>query len=206
MPSIRRDETIANGSESQRGDCGEDLYQDRRRRNDRDCSAAVACPRMTSASPPTARLTSSTPCLASRGLIGLDSADRADRRAAPERALPRWLCTRRSFPRGPVSQRHHRGARRASRTARSMPLEAELKPLVQFILPGGDPGRSLSPPGTHRLPPRRAPGRRAVAQAWRGRRRPACSSTSIGSVTCCSCWPASVNHRAGVADVIWKGI
>ena len=49
-------------------------------------------------------------------------------------------------------------------------LEAELKPLVQFILPGGVPAARKSPPGPHRLPPGRAPGRRALAQAGRGRR------------------------------------
>ena len=35
MPSIRRDTTIANGSQSSQGHLGEDLYEDGRRRDDR---------------------------------------------------------------------------------------------------------------------------------------------------------------------------
>ena len=120
--------------------------------------------------------------------VGLDAAADTTGRPAPERALPRGLSSRRSFPRRPVSQHHHPGTRRASRTDHRC---ARGRAQAAHAIHSCRGARRRPPSSTWHAPSAAAP------SAWSSSSRtsparpslPACSFTSIGSVTCCSCWP-----------------
>ena len=84
-------------------------------------------------------------------------------------------------------------------------LETELKPLTQFILPGRKSAGRAHSPGADRLPPRRAADREAVASA--GRRRSRSLIIYLNRLSDLLFVLARVvNHRAGVADIPWKGM
>ena len=85
-------------------------------------------------------------------------------------------------------------------------LEAELEPLVQFILPGGMPAAA----GLHlaRTVCRRA--ERLVVELCREslmKRSPRPVQVYLNRLSdLLFVLARAVNHRAGVADVVWKGI
>ena len=107
-------------------------------------------------------------------------------------------------PGGPVSQRDHRRARRASRShdRRARNRAGAAHP----VHPAGRHAcRRAHPPGPHRLPPRRAADRQAVASA--GRRRSRSLIVYLNRLSdLLFVLARAVNHRAGVADILWKGM
>ena len=136
---------------------------------------------------------------------GLDAAADAPGRPAPERAVRRRLGARRSVPRRPVSQRHHPGSTSSISNTTIDALEAELEPLTQFILPGGAPAAA-------QLHLARTVCRRAERLVVELSHKPgeAVARSVLVYLNRLSdllfVLARAVNHRAGVADVLWKGI
>ena len=138
--------------------------------------------------------------------MGLDADADAPGRPAPGRAVRRRLGAGRSRPRRAVSQRHHARSTSSGLESAIDGLEAELEPLDPVHPARRDAGRRAAPPGADGLPPRRAAGRDA-RPARRARTSPSRSIVYLNRLSdLLFVLARAVNHRAGVADVLWKGI
>ena len=161
-------------------------------------------PKDDSGSRPTERSTSSTQCSAWRGRTGWTPRPTVCSRpsrtscSSSARRSPILLPTARFTTPSPTS---------TSSTPRTAidALEAELE-AADSVHPAGRHARGRAdPPGADRLPPRRAAGRQALAPARRGRSERSARLPESAERPPVRAGPR-VNHRAGVADVLWKGI